>query len=336
MVLEAVYEEDFLDSSFGFRPGRSAHQALQATWDGVMEMGGGWVIDLDIASFFDTLDHGKLRELLDRRVRDGVIRRQIDKWLKAGVMREGRTSRPVLGTPQGGVISPLLANIYLHEVLDRWLEEEVMARLRGRAFLARYADDALLVFSKRHDAERVLAVLPQRFARYGLSLHPEKTRLVRFERPRRHDHPRPPDRPGTFDFLGLTHYWGRSRQGNWVVQRKTSAPRFQRAVRTLAAWLKRNRHLPVPVQQRMLRRALEGHYGYYGVTGNHRSLSRFAYCVKVAWQKWLNRRSQRGMTKAEFFRGLLSRHPLPEPRCYQSIYRQTTTSQANLSLRGAG
>lgn len=335
MVLEAVYEEEFLDCSYGFRPGRSAHQALQAVWDGVMELGGGWVIDLDITSFFDTLDHTKLREMLDGRVRDGVIRRQIDKWLKAGVMFGGRTSRPVLGTPQGGVISPLLANIYLHEVLDRWFEEEVLPRLKSRAFLVRYADDAVLVFSDRRDAERVLEVLPKRFARYGLRLHPEKTRLVRFERPRRHDRPRSSDRPETFDFLGLTHYWGRSRRGNWVVKRKTSAVRFQRALRTMAAWTRRYRHLPVLVQHRVLSRGLEGHYRYYGVTNNHRSLSQFTYRVKLVWHKWLSRRSQRGMTKEKFFNGLLRRHPLPEPKCYQSVYRRPPTA-AKLFVRGAG
>jgi group II intron reverse transcriptase/maturase len=336
MVLESVYEEDFLPCSYGFRPDRSAHQALQAVWDGVMELGGGWVIDLDIESFFDTLDHGKLREMLDGRVRDGVIRRQIDKWLKAGVLHEGETIRPVHGTPQGGVISPLLANIYLHEVLDRWFEDEVLPRLAGRAFMVRYADDVLLVFSERHDAERVLGVLAQRLARYGLRLHPAKTRLVRFERPQRGPDPRPPDRPGTFDFLGLTHYWGKSRKGNWVVQRKTSAPRFQRALRTLGQWMRRYRHLPVAVQQHKLRQAMEGHYRYYGVTGNHDSLSRFAYCVKHLWHKWLSRRSQRGMTKESFYRGLLQRHPLPVPRCYQSITRRPPLLQANLFPRGAG
>lgn len=322
MVLEAVYEEEFLDCSYGFRPGRSAHQALQALRDGLSELRGGWVIDLDIASFFDTLDHGKLREILDGRVRDGVIRRQIDKWLKAGVMREGRTYRAVLGTPQGGVISPLLANIYLHEVLDSWFTTEVLPRLRGRAFLIRYADDAVLVFSQRQDAERVLEVLPKRLSRYGLSLHPEKTRLVCFERPTRGTGGGSADRPGTFDFLGLTHVWGRSRRGNWVVKRKTSAVRFRRAVKAISTWLRRHRHRPVPEQHAMLCRALGGHYRYYGVTNNHGSLARLVYCVELSWYKWLSRRSQRRMTQKRFFRGLLERHPLPKPRCYASAFRR--------------
>lgn len=335
MVLEAVYEEEFLDCSYGFRPGRSAHQALQALWTGLKDIGGGWVLDLDITRFFDTLDHGKLREILDGRVRDGVLRRQIDKWLKAGVMSEGLTTRPALGTPQGGVISPLLANIYLHEVLDRWFEEEVRPRLRGRGFMIRYADDVVMAFSSRHDAERVLAVLPKRLARYGLALHPDKTQRVRFERPPRRASRRPGD-PGTFDFLGLTHYWGRSRRGNWVVKRKTSAARLRRSIKATTEWLRRNRHWRVPDQHAMLCRVLLGHYRYYGVTTNHASLCRFAHRVTLAWCKWLRRRSQRTrLTKERFFEEFLKRHPLPEPRCYASVYRQTPRA-ANLLFGRAG
>lgn len=335
MVLSAVYEEEFLDHSYGFRAGRSAHGALQAVWDGAMKQGGGWVLDLDIESFFDTLDHGKLREILDARVRDGVIRRQIDKWLRAGVLSDDRRPSSVQGTPQGGVISPVLANIYLHEVLDLWFENEVQPRMKGRAFLVRYADDAVLLFSEKTDAQRVLEVLPKRFARYGLRLHPVKTRQVRFERPKGNDRVRSSDRPETFDFLGLTHYWGRSRRGNWVVKRKTSAGRFRRAMSTLSAWMRRYRHLPIAAQHRKLSQAMEGHYRYYGVTTNHRSLVRFEYCLKQIWHKWLSRRSQRGMTKARFYNELLRRYPLPEPKCYASVYRRSP-SVANLFFRGAG
>ncbi|MDX1461404.1 MAG: reverse transcriptase domain-containing protein, partial [Xanthomonadales bacterium] len=171
MVLEPVYEHDFLDCSYGFRPGRSAHQALEALWRELMSIGGGWVLELDIQSFFDDVDHGHLRSFLDQRVRDGVIRRMIGKWLNAGVMEDGQRHYPDSGTPQGGVISPLLANIYLHEVLDRWYAAQVRPRLRGRSFLIRYADDAVLGFSCEEDARRVLAVLSQRFAKYGLRLH---------------------------------------------------------------------------------------------------------------------------------------------------------------------
>ena len=183
MVLEAVYEQDFMSCSYGFRPGRGAHGALQALWEQTMAIGGGWVLEADIEKFFDSVDHARLREVLSQRVRDGVLTRLIGKWLKAGVMEEGMVRHPEAGTPQGGVISPLLANVYLHEVLDVWWERDVRPRLRGRTALVRYADDFVMVFETEEDAHRVAEVLPKRFERYGLRLHPEKTRLVRFTRP---------------------------------------------------------------------------------------------------------------------------------------------------------
>jgi len=198
MVLEAVYEQDFCDCSYGFRPGRSAHDAIEVLWKGLMEMRGGWVIDLDISKFFDSLDHRRLRGILDTRVRDGVIRKAIDKWLKAGVMKEGILERPASGTPQGGVISPILANIYLHEVLDSWFEERVKPRLRGQAFMVRYADDAVLVFSDRNEAEQVLKALGERCSEYGLRLHPEKTRMVSEARCREREGPSRRDGSTTF------------------------------------------------------------------------------------------------------------------------------------------
>jgi len=324
MVLEAVYEQDFEDCSYGFRPGRSAHNALDALWGGLMEMRGGWVVDLDISKFFDSLDHRKLREILDRRVRDGVIRRAIDKWLKAGVMEEGLVERPASGTPQGGVISPILANIYLHEVMDSWFERRVKPRLRCRAFMVRYADDAVLVFSDRHEAERVLRALGERCAEYGLSLHPEKTRLVPFQRP-----PRPPGgggadrehRPGTFDFLGFTHCWARSRRGNWHVRRKTACGRMRRAIKAVGMWCNRHRHWRVADQHRYLSRVVVGHCQYYGITGNSISIGRFRQEVQTAWRTWLNRRCQRAkMTWARFSK-LSKRYPLPPAIAYHSVCR---------------
>jgi group II intron reverse transcriptase/maturase len=219
MVLEAIYEQDFLDCSYGFRPRRSAHQALEALRDELMAMGGGWVLEIDIRKFFDTLDHEHLREILRRRVLDGVLLRLIGKWLNAGVLEDGSITYPDLGSPQGGVISPILANIYLHEVLDTWFVREVQPRLSGRAHLVRFADDAVLVFANEQDARKVMDVLPKRFGKYGLTLHPEKTRLVEFRRPKLW----PPSGgsgsgPGTFDFLGFTHFWCKSRTGKWVVK----------------------------------------------------------------------------------------------------------------------
>ncbi len=196
MVLEAIYEVDFYYFSFGFRPRRGAHDALAYLWKELMARGGGWVLEVDIKGFFDTLDHGHLRTFLDRRVRDGVLRRAIDKWLKAGVLEDGKLLHPETGSPQGGVISPILANVYLHEVLDRWFEEVVRPRLRGEAFVVRYADDFVIVFALESDARRVLEVLPKRFGKYGLTIHPEKTRLVRFLRPRRESTGKGRDRQG--------------------------------------------------------------------------------------------------------------------------------------------
>jgi group II intron reverse transcriptase/maturase len=313
-VLEAVYEQDFLTCSYGFRPGRSAHQALDALWRGLMDAGGGWVLDVDIRSFFDTLDHAHLREFLDQRVRDGVLRRMIDKWLKAGVLEEGSLSYPEEGTPQGGVISPLLANVYLHHVLDRWFEEEVRPRLRGRAVLVRFADDFVIVCVREDDARRILEVLAKRFGRFGLSLHPDKTRLVRFVRPERARESGGGPRSESFDLLGFTHYWTRSRRGAWVVQRKTAKDRFRRAAKRISQWCRENRHHRVAWQQEELERKLKGHYTYYGISGNFKALARFLRQVERAWQRWLNRRSQKRAMPWERFQRLLERYPLPRPR----------------------
>jgi len=323
MVLGAVYEQDFLDCSWGFRPGRSAHRALESLWKGTMRMGGGWILEIDIQSFFDTMDRGLLREILHRRVQDGVLLRLIGKWLKAGVLEQGRLIHPEAGTPQGGVISPLLANLYLHEVLDTWFEAEVRPRLKGPVYLNRYADDVVLVFREEEDARRVLAVLPKRFGRYGLTLHPEKTRLVEFHRPKCRRPPRDDDDgPGSFDYLGFTHFWARSRKGNWVVKHRTAKDRFSRAVRAVSEWCRRNRHLPVREQHQRLSVRLRGHFAYYGITGNSRALVRFLWAVRRVWRKWLDRRSQRARMTWDRFTLLLQRYPLPPPIAVHSRLRR--------------
>jgi len=316
MALEPVYEQDFLDCSYGFRPGRSAHQALEALWQGLMRMGGGWVLDLDIQRFFDELDIKSLQQILRQRVTDGVVKRLVGKWLNAGVMEDGRVHRAATGTPQGGVISPLLANIYLHEVLDLWFERDVRSRMRGRAFMVRYADDAVLCFEREDDAQRVMAVLPERLGRFGLTLHPEKTRLVRFTRPEqkgRSDPGQGSGKPGTFDLLGFTHFWARSRKGRWVVKRRTSKGRFSRALRDIAQWCRVVLHLPIGEQHRMLTSKLRGHYSYYGIVGNAHALARFRFFVERTWRKWLDRRSGRARMHWEKFKRLLKRYPLPSP-----------------------
>lgn len=316
MVLEAVYEQEFLDCSYGFRPGRSAHQALDAFWRQTTSMGGGWVLELDIRDYFGSLEHRQLRQVIERRVRDGSVLRHVGKWLNAGVLEERKLWHPETGTPQGGVISPMLANIFLHDVLDVWFEREVKPRLKGRAFLIRYADDALLGFALEEDARRVMDVLPKRFAKYGLTLHPEKTRLVRFK-PKRHGD----DDPGTFDFLGFTHYWGRSRKGRAIIKRKTASKRLRRSLTRISQWCRTHRHDRLTTQHQALARKVRGHYGYYGITGNGRMLTMYWHAVERIWQRWLSRRSQRARIRWERFKQLLRVFPLPPPRVVHSIYR---------------
>ena len=315
MVLEAVYEQDFLPSSYGFRPDRSAHDALSDIWKGTMDMGGSYVVEVDIRKFFDTLRHADLRAILDQRVRDGVVRRAIDKWLKAGVLEKGVFYRPEDGTPQGGVISPLLANIYLHEVLDKWFEYEVKPQLRGRGFLVRYADDFVLSFSVEEDAREVYSDLHERFAQFGLKLHPEKTRVLDFKRPGKGD-------PEVFDFLAFRHYWARSRKGNWVVKRKTAKSRLARALVRMNVWCRSNRHESIGYQHLRLCQKLTGYFAYFGITGNSKSIGKYYYQVKVLWRKWLNRRSQRSRMDWGKFNNLLSHYPLPRPIAKKSILRR--------------
>jgi RNA-directed DNA polymerase len=310
MLLEPIYEGDFYDFSYGFRPGRSAHDAYAALREGLVDMKGGWVLDADVSSFFDTLDHRQLRDLLRQRVVDGVVVRLVGKWLNAGVLSEGRVTHSAQGTPQGGVISPLLANIYLHEVLDRWWVEEVLPRLRGRAFLIRYADDFVMVFSDEADARRVHEVLPKRFGRFGLTLHPEKTRLIRFHRPGPGEGVR---RDATFDFLGFTLFWGRSRRGWWVVKVKTARGRLTRALQALKEWMNRARHRPIQEQAEALSRKMRGHYRYYGVPGNSNAIARFRHAATRHWWRALGRRSQRYLSWARFSR-IARRYPLPPAR----------------------
>ncbi len=313
MVLEAVYEQDFKNSSFGFRPGRSAHQALQQVRNDLVGMHGGYVIDMDISAFFDSLEHSVLRDFLDQRVRDGVIRRMIDKWLKAGIMEDGQLTYPEAGTPQGGVVSPLLANIFLHHVLDEWFDDVVLPRLSGRATLVRYADDAIIVCERKSDLTRIMRVLAKRFNRFGLSLHPDKTKVVAFLRPPHQGDGRD-DGPGTFDFLGFTHYWARSRKGFWIIKQKTMTSRLCRALNSIGAWCRKYRHRPVREQHSTLSKKLRGHDNYYGITHNFRALQTFHEGVARLWRKWLHRRSQRGGMTWEKFQRLFEHYPLPKPR----------------------
>jgi len=320
MVLEAVYEQDFLDCSYGFRPGRSAHQALSKIRDGTMRMGGGWILEADIRDCFGSLDHEWMRKILSRRIRDGVLTRLIGKWLNAGVLEDGRITRPTAGSPQGGVISPLLANVYLHDVLDVWFQRFVQPKLRGRAFMVRYADDFVIVFDLESDARRVHEALFARFERHGLELHPEKTKLIPFERPGRKNE------TISFDFLGFTHYWTKSRNGYWVVKQKTMAKRFRRSLKRVKLWCRTHRHLPVRDQHRYLSAVIRGHCGYYGITGNSPSLWRYREAVLRIWRKWLTRRSnsrRRSGNVWTWWTALCKRYPLPPAHAVHSVLRPT-------------
>lgn len=326
MLLEPICEQDFYDCSYGFRPGRSAHQALEALWKQTMDSHGGWVLEVDIRKFFDTLDHAHLRAFLQQRVRDGVLLRLIGKWLQAGVMDNGAVTFPSAGSPQGGVISPLLSNLFLHYVLDDWFEREVKPRLRGRAYLIRYADDFVIGFTQEEDARRVLAVLPRRFGKYGLATHPDKTRLVPFQEPPPAASGQGTGTPsGTFTLLGFTHYWGRSLRGNWVVKRKTASSRLSRALRSIAQWCRLHRHRPVGEQHHILSQKLRGHFAYYGITGNGPSLSWFRYEVGRCWRKWLNRRNRERSLDWNLFNRLLERYPLPPARVVHSVYARAAS-----------
>jgi RNA-directed DNA polymerase len=317
-VLEAIYEQDFLDCSHGFRPGRRAHDAIRAL-DRVVHQGKvSWILEADIVSFFDSLDRNKLKELLQIRVADGSLMRLIGKCLHVGVLDGAAYAEPETGTAQGSVLSPMLGNVYLHYVLDLWFEREVKPRLRGEAHLVRYADDFVMTFERQDDAERVMDVLGKRMGRFGLTLHPDKTRLLRFRRP-------PAGQtggkgPATFDFLGFTLHWRRARSGRWGMMGKTRSARLRRSVQAIADWCRRHRHLPVKEQHTALRRRIQGHFNYFGISGNFRSLLLLVEEAKRAWYKWLRRRSQQAHLTWEQFGALLKRLPLPRPRITVRIW----------------
>jgi group II intron reverse transcriptase/maturase len=314
MLLEPILEREFYDFSFGFRHGKSAHHALELLWKESMGMNGGYVIDMDISKYFDTIDHGLLREMLSRRVSDGVITRVVGKWLNAGVMDGDKREYPEKGTPQGGVISPLLSNLFLHEVLDEWFVKIVKPRMKGKASIVRYADDAVIMCELEEDAERIYKVLGLRFEKYGLKIHPEKTQLLDFTKPKGEQN----KGNSSFTFLGFTHYWTKSRKGKWLVGRKTNSKKLQRAISAISAWCKANRHMPVRKQWEMLKAKINGHYAYYGISLNFWSISEFYEQVRVIWQKWLNRRGRKGKRNWNSFVDYLKDWPLPKPRIVHS------------------
>jgi group II intron reverse transcriptase/maturase len=317
MLLGAIYEQDFWDSSYGFRQGRSPHQALQELREQCMAGAIGWIVDADVSAFCDSLEHDLVRERLRQRVADGTILGLIGKWLTAGVVEGETLSYPERGSPQGGVVSPMLANVVLHYVLDEWFEREVKPRMKGRCFLLRFADDFVIGCEREDDARRIMAVLPKRFARFGLTIHPQKTRLVAFRKPGRtaefgHGN-------GTFEFLGFTHYWTKSRRGYWVIKRTTAKKRLRRAMKAVWQWCRNHRHEPLREQYRRLSQKLQGHYQYYGIRGNYRKLAVLYQMAETAWRYWLSRRSRQSAIRWEKFCKLQEAYPLPNPRIVHGI-----------------
>jgi RNA-directed DNA polymerase len=304
LLVEPVFEREFHEGSYGYRPRRTQHDAIGAV-DRAIGEGHHWIIELDIKGYFDSIPHMRLREMFIHRIKDGVLNRLVLGWLKAGVLKEGQWQASEQGTPQGGVVSPLLANLYLHEVLDQWIESDVKPRLKGSVRLIRYADDAVLCFSHQSDAQRVYDVLGKRFDKYGLTLHPEKTRLLDF---------RPPaEREGSaeaFNFLGFTFYWGKGRTGRWGQKLKTEGKRLRRKLQEIGQWCRQNRHLSIAQQQANLRQKVRGHIDYYGVSHNFHELKRFERGVLYVWRKWLNRRgSPKRITLGPVWDAMRARQP---------------------------
>ena len=316
-VLSAVYEQDFLECSYGFRPGRNGHDAIRALDRAVMKGRANYVVEADIRKFFDTVPHRRMMEVIRNRIRDGSLERLIGKCLHVGVLEGEEFSTSEVGTPQGSVLSPLLANIYLHYALDLWFEDEVKPRLKGDAELVRYADDFVICFEYEDDARRVYEVLPKRLESYGLSLHPDKTRLIAFTRPSREQSGG--KGPGTFDFLGFTLYWKRTRSGSWRFSCKTRGSRLRRAIQRIGEYCRRNRHLPVRKQHAGLSCRLRGHFNYFGVNGNLDALRRVSRHAERLWIKWLRRRSQRKRPWSHF-KQLLEQFLLPVPRISVRIW----------------
>lgn len=318
-LLNSIYEQDFLGCSYGFRPGRSAQDALDEVGRIICRRPIGYVLEADIRGYFDAIVREKLMEWMGKRVSDGQIRRLIGKWIHVGVIDEGRLRVTETGVGQGQVISPLLANIYLHYVLDDWFETTVKPRLKGEAYEVRFANDFILCFQYREDAEKVLEVLTKRFEKYGLTLHPEKTRLIEFGRQALTKSEKPGGtKPPTFDFLGFTHLCKRSRNGKFTIHLRTMRKRLRRSLAEITAWCREHRHDPVDEQQKVLNSKLRGHYQYYGRPTNYRCIWQFFRGVRKSWQKWLNRRTRGNSLNWDKFENLLRCHPLLLPHITRS------------------
>ncbi len=316
-IMYVIYDVNFYEFSHGFRKGHSQHMALHAIREQCRKMNINWIVDADICGFFDNIGRKLLCEFIKQRVNDGGILRLIGKWLNAGVCEEGKLKYPETGTPQGGVISPLLSNIFLHHVLDTWFVKEVQPRLKGRSFIIRFADDFIIGCESKSDAERVMEVLPKRFGRFGLNLNSGKTGLVPFGRPAKSK--KSDKRNGTFDFLGFTFYWSKSRQGFWVIKKKTIGKRLRRFTKSIWVWCKQNRHKPIKEQHEKLCTKLRGYYQYFGVRSNYKALEVVFEYAERAWRCWLGRRDRDGSISWEKFEKIRCGFPFPKPRIVHNI-----------------
>jgi len=325
MVLEQIYEEDFLGFSYGFRPGRSQHNALDALAVGLRQRKVNWVLDADIRGFFDTINHEWLIKFLEHRIADKRVIRLVKKWLRAGISEDGEWSKTTIGTPQGAVISPLLANVFLHYVLDLWINQWRGRYARGDVIVIRYADDFVMGFQYREDAERCLRELTGRMQKFGLTLHPEKTRLMEFGRFAATNRQRRGEgKPETFNFLGFTHCSGKTRSGAFKVVRITIAKRMRATLRAIKEKLRKKMHEPIHLQGRWLRRVIQGWLNYYAVPGNYERLEQFCKAVSRIWLKMIRRRSHKARTRwnwkrlqlhiKRWFPKVRILHPYPEQR----------------------
>lgn len=321
-ILEAVYEQDFIPDSYGFRPGRSCHHALKALSDAVENNPVNHIVEADIKGFFDNINQEFLMKFLAHRIQDKRIQRMVKRFLKAGVQEDGAVTRSDTGTPQGGSISPLLANIYLHYVLDLWFEKVVRKSSTGYSRMIRYADDFVVCFQYETDALKFRQELVARLGKFGLEVEPSKTRVLKFGRFAEQNSKAKGERPETFDFLGFTHYCSKSQNGKrYRMKRKTSRKKFTAKVRDFKDWLKSARTCKTAEIWKTANSKLAGHYAYYGITDNSPGINRFAREVKLLLFKWLNRRGKRGCLSWERFMKMLERFPLPTPRIKVNIYR---------------
>lgn len=313
-ILEAIYEPVFMDTSFGFRPQKSCHDALRQLNQEVMSHPVNWIADLDLAQFFDTMPHLEILSVLRERIKDRKFLSLIARMLKAGVQTPGGVVQDELGSPQGSIVSPVIANVFLDSVLDQWFTTVVTQYCRGYCALIRYADDSIAVFEFEDDAQRFMRVLPKRLAKFGLRLNQQKTQLLAFGKRRAWQAFKTGERLPSFDFLGFTHYWGRSRTGKARLKRQTSKKRFRRALVAINQWLRQERNAhKLPVLWKAIGQKLRGHYNYFGVTDNSPALSHFEHAVQGLLFKWLNRRSQHRSFTWESFRRYQARYPLPKP-----------------------